>query len=639
MGNHSKKQKDEKAERRQQLVDNIMLVPIMGLLGIIPLIVRMVYVKPKDERMHMMFDKVNLDDFYSQYKSVGIIILTVAMIIMMYLFMQRSDLKRDKYSKIYLASGAILLLMTIISTLMSDYKEIAIWGVYDRAEGMVMWVCYVVMMFYTFYCVKGKKSFTWIIGALGFLVIITTIIGVFQYAGYDLLVKTKLGQAIIIPKEYRSLNQGITSDFESHKVLATMYHYDYVGSFGAMIVPLFATLTMMTKEMKKKIIFGGLTLGSLFILFGSTSRAGVVGVILAVGASIVIFWRQLVLAWKKVLLGGLSLVIILVGLNFVSKGSIFSRIPELVDDVGALLKPVDDSFDYRDYIPVREIIEENGDVTFVLQQDKLIIGYEENNLQLLDAEGNAIDFSLESTQNTTADGQVTQVDYYTTVDERYSNIQIMRQYVNVFTKQEPINGILVTINNTGFFYFELDDTGVHGIDSFSGERIQYKEAESLGFRGKEQIGSARGYIWSRVLKMITTKNIIIGNGPDTFAAYFPKNDLLAKWWAYGVTNVIVDKPHNLYLQIGMNQGGIALIAFLVIVVTYFVQCIKLYVFKKIYKDETYAMGIGVMLAMIGYLGAAFFNDSVVSVAPIFWILLGTGMAVNYLKQNEEIVNK
>ena len=40
-------------------------------------------------------------------------------------------------------------------------------------------------------------------------------------------------------------------------------------------------------------------------------------------------------------------------------------------------------------------------------------------------------------------------------------------------------------------------------------------------------------------------------------------------------------------------------------------------------------------AVVGYLGAGIFNDSVVSVAPIFWILLGCGIAVNYLIQKEK----
>ena len=55
----------------------------------------------------------------------------------------------------------------------------------------------------------------------------------------------------------------------------------------------------------------------------------------------------------------------------------------------------------------------------------------------------------------------------------------------------------------------------------------------------------------------------IGKGPDTFFAEFPQGDLLGKLYAYDTTQMIVDKPHNLYLQIGINEGGIALLAFLV----------------------------------------------------------------------------
>ena len=81
----------------------------------------------------------------------------------------------------------------------------------------------------------------------------------------------------------------------------------------------------------------------------------------------------------------------------------------------------------------------------------------------------------------------------------------------------------------------------------------------------------------------------------------------------------------------MNQGGIALLAFLVMMVIYMVNSFKLYALKTYY-DGSDAMGIGIMLAIVGYLGAGIFNDSAVAVAPIFWILLGAGMAVNYMKQ-------
>lgn len=629
MSTHAQKQKEE---RRQKFINRIMLIPVICLLAVVPLIVRMVYVTPKDARMYMLFNKTNLDDYYSQYKSVAIIVCTVVMIIMTYLFIQKSEVKLDKYSKVYLISGGILLLMTILSTILSDYKEIALWGVYDRAEGLVMWTCYLVMMFYTFYVVKDCIGAKWIIIAISFLVIVTTILGIFQYAGYDLLVKTKFGQALVIPKEYRSLSQNLTSDYESHKVLGTLFHYDYVGSFGAMIVPLFTVLFITVKDRKQKIVLGILTLASLFILFGSTSRAGLVGLMISIIIGVVMVGRKIIMNWKKTIIVSATLAIVLVGFNYITNGSIFSRIPTLVEDAAILFKPVEQSFDYKDYIPVREIREDNGEVIFALQQDELHITYQDKKLEMKDSEGNGIAYRVELSQYTTQNGEVMQTENYSTEDARFNNISIMRQNINVFTKQEPINAILVSINDSGFFYFELDNEGLHAIDNFSGETVHYEDASGLGFRGKEQIGSARGYIWSRALKLLCTKSLLVGKGPDTFVAYFPQSDVLGKWWAYGFTNIIIDKPHNLYLQIGVNQGGVALIAFLTLIGTYLIQCIKLYALKLEYHDLSSAIGIGIMLGIIGYLGAGFFNDSIISVAPIFWILLGFGMAINSMNQ-------
>ena len=47
------------------------------------------------------------------------------------------------------------------------------------------------------------------------------------------------------------------------------------------------------------------------------------------------------------------------------------------------------------------------------------------------------------------------------------------------------------------------------------------------------------------------------------------------------------------------------------------------------------MGISVMLGIVGYLAAGMFNDSVVSVAPIFWILLGVGAALNTINRRAD----
>ena len=125
--------------------------------------------------------------------------------------------------------------------------------------------------------------------------------------------------------------------------------------------------------------------------------------------------------------------------------------------------------------------------------------------------------------------------------------------------------------------------------------------------------------------------------PDTFAFEFPQYDLLGKYYAYDTPNMVVDKPHNLYLQTWMNQGAIALLAFLAIAGVYIVDSLRLYFWKRKYTPKQ-AMGVACLLGVIGYLVAGIFNDSVVDVAPLFWVILATGIAINYQIHKERNVS-
>lgn len=172
-------------------------------------------------------------------------------------------------------------------------------------------------------------------------------------------------------------------------------------------------------------------------------------------------------------------------------------------------------------------------------------------------------------------------------------------------------------------------------NSNTSKDVDIEYPETFGFKGKEKLGSERGYIWSRSIPMIKN-NLILGGGPDTFAFRFPQNDFIAKYYAYDTPYMTVDKPHNLYLQIALNDGCIALLAFLAIMIIYIVDSVKLYALKKYY-DKSHIFGSVTCLGVVGYLFSGLFNDSVISVAPIFWIVLGVGIALNYM--NRQQLNK
>jgi O-antigen ligase len=473
------------------------------------------------------------------------------------------------------------------------------------------------IMDFSRYTFRNTKDYKYIIASLLVVIVVNTVLGVSQYFGNDLY-NTAFVKNIIMPKELAK-NAAVELAYEEGKIYGTMFHYNYMGSFGAMMVPLFAVLTMLIKNVKAKLASSIATLASLFLLLGSTSRAGLIGLSLAFIIAIILFGKFILKRWKLVIPIVAGFVIILASLNIVTKGTIFSRIPTLINDAFGIFMPSEEGFDYKDHIPVRDIITKEGKVYITLQsKEEIVVEYTKEEPGFYDAQGNEIDYTLNG--NT-----------YDSADSRFSHVSF--QLIGADDDQEVKDAMIIYVNNIPAFMLRMDQkVGVYLADSFTGEKIDIDYPETLGFKKKERLGSARGYIWSRSLPMLK-ETFLVGYGPDVFIMKFPQRDYLGKYYAYDTPNMTVDKPHNLYLQIAINQGIIALLAFLALTCGYIAESIKIYALKDHY-DSKEAIGMATMLAIVGYMGAGFFNDSIVSVAPIFWILLGVGVSINYLVKKE-----
>ena len=122
-------------------------------------------------------------------------------------------------------------------------------------------------------------------------------------------------------------------------------------------------------------------------------------------------------------------------------------------------------------------------------------------------------------------------------------------------------------------------------------------------------GSGRIAIWVAVGDLIKQKPII-GEGPDTLmyalSEYVPdKAELRA--------NISIDKAHNEYLEYWASMGIMTLVLYLVIISKIGI---------KLFKNKNNSNFIVLFLTFIAYIVQAFFNISVVPVAPIWWIFLG-----------------
>lgn len=127
---------------------------------------------------------------------------------------------------------------------------------------------------------------------------------------------------------------------------------------------------------------------------------------------------------------------------------------------------------------------------------------------------------------------------------------------------------------------------------------------------KGHSGSGRWYIWSESLPLVKDY-FWLGSGPDTFGIVYPKDTVFK-----GLT---VDKAHNEYLQIAVTLGVPALLVYF-----FFISHVLLTGLKAALRTEgeSQILLFGLLAICIGYLTQAFFNISVITVAPFFWVILG-----------------
>ncbi len=586
-------------------------------MAIIPLTVHLVIVNLDPNEAALIGNTV-YGDLFSHSKATLLMICAAIMLIVAAVKRKELFERHDGQYMIYLSATGVFLLFAFLSSILSKYPSIAFWGSHDRVEGFVTLFCYFVLLMFTVATYRTETDYKHVLIALSIVVVVSSVLGIFQYCGHDLF-HTDFGKALIVSPWDSNDGKNAVKTSAPGTLYGTFFHYDYVGSFAAITAPIFLVLAIAEKSRRTKIGLAAMTLLSLWLLFGSTSRAGIVGVAAAFLFGIIFFARIIAKQWKISLC---CLAVILVGvvsLNFAGKGKMFARIPSLIQDASSVFQS-SSSPDYLTKLPVKDVSTHGSTVSVVTQKgDTLNATLSSKTLSLKDESGKAV--KVETKNGTSA-----------ITDPRFSRLGFT--FVGMGT--DNALGLAVTVDGQQQFYFRVNPNMALEITNPTGtvDIGSIQTPPTFGFKGKEKLGSARGYIWSRAFPMVPS-HLVLGSGPDTFMMNFPQNDLFGKYWAYGTTNMVVDKPHDLYLQILLSDGGIAFLAFMAIVLLYVVDSIRLYALKREYQGNR-IFGAATCLGIIGYLFAGFFNDSIISVAPVFWIMLGVGIAINFQTRKKSV---
>lgn len=572
------------------------LLPVATILTIIPLIVFSKFVKLSEVEMKSWTGEPTYADFFSYYKSQWLIVFTVLALVFFFTYL---IIKRFKFEKSFLyIPTALYGGLIVLSTVTSKYSDIAFKGFLGRYEGMLVLLCYLSLMLIVFNLVKAEKQIKFLLGALLISVAIICLIGLFQFLGMDLF-KSDFGKQLILPKEYHQFKDNVNFRFEDTYIYSTLTNPNYMGSYTALLIPIAFIFMALTKKMYLKI--GGAALAGLLLinLFGSRSRAGLVGLIATVFVAVVLFRKAI---FKRKLIASaivIGMVVLFFGANFALKGALLDRI---VTEFSLMTSDEGQFFDLQD------IIFEENTVSIVSSTETLTMENRDDDVFFYDTDGNEIKSTMKRTDDVTV---------ITFTDPLYKDYRL------------TIKGNVITVNQRGVTFQLKGKHNAFKLIGANGEETDnIIKPASAGFAGMERLGSARGYIWSRSVPLLKNA-LLMGYGPDTFVIEFPQNDYIGKIRAYGTSLMIVDKPHNMYLQIAMNTGVLSLLSVLTLFGFYILQSLKLYM-KSMNNSFASISGAGIFLSICGYLAAGLFNDSLVAVAPVFWILLGLGFVCNGL---------
>lgn len=504
--------------------------------------------------------------------------------------------------KCFIPLGLYMLLI-VVSTIASKHSQIALRGMVEQFETMWVLLGYGLIVFYTYLFLSTIKQLQVIVNTVIIMVTIVVFIGFTQFIGHDFF-QTSFGKSLISKNE-------LSFRFEEGHVYTTLYNPNYVGLFAALVVPFLLIVIYSVKGYTKKILSGLLTIGLLCCAYGSKSSSGIIGIIaslLALALLLAILHRSYIIKHaKKIILGIVMCILVFVVVDI----SLNNPVGQYVADTYRMI--TDSSA--KPESNLSSIITRDDEVELVYKEEPLKIQFSTENEQYVFTFRDSTGEELK--QQLSEDNRI-----ITLIDERFQDFGFsITQYDTIICFSVDVEGSV--------WYFTNQTDGTYYYCNNYGKLLKIDQIQE--FKAFWNIGSGRGYIWDKTVPILKA-HPILGTGPDTYALYFPNTDYLNLYHT-GFSNEIITKPHSLYLQIAAQTGIPSLIAFLVFYAVYAVSSIRLYMRHNFKKYEV-RIGLAIFSGTFGYLVTSIANDSTITVAPLFWTLIGVGLAINrIIKKN------
>ena len=577
--------------------------------------------------LFFMDDSQITADFYFYYKSIAIYVCAVLVLVFL-AYRALTGSLWIRRSRLYLPL-VIWLVLTFLSFCFSEYKDISWFGTDGLYGGAAVALCCGLLFFYVFNSVTNERSLKWFVWPLTACLIMAQILGLTQAAGRDFF-RTAAGQKMLVPYMMTTSGVGTWDIIDSlaaqgqtalgfvfdTAVYQTFGNPNYVALYTPFVLPLFAFLFIYERKTGKRIIWA-VVFGLIFFnLLGSQSTGAIVGAVVALFAACVIAGRSLFSHIKpKLILTGI--VIICVLFNIQTLTSDFAK--NIVESVGAERVPTSIGEMADGTVNTSSLDDFKRPANAVHHIDRIVTGKERVEITV---DGETFGLSSDPESLASAPG-----------------------YAAVSLEEQPggSNAITMQLEGENRVWRFVDTADGYRFVNDIGKLVHLRDVEHAGSDQYLFLGTGRVYIWSRTLPLLA-RAVFLGYGPDTFMLMFPQEDYVGRYNGLWDLRAIIDKPHNLYLNIAFGSGMLSLAAFLAFIIMYIVQSFRLYRHRAGGKGRSGSdvptepgepslsaiVGRGIFTGLCGFLAAGMFYDGVTSVMPLFWGMLGLGAACNFI---------
>lgn len=569
-----------------------LLVPLILVLSLIPLIVRAIKVNTNQSQFIWYSSVDETMDIFIYGKSILFLIISIFMLgIILTTFFK----KRIKANKVFIPL-IIYAVLTILSTIFSEYKYFSLHGISEQYESIFILIGYTIVAYYSYLVVNTVEDVRTVMKWFIIGIVILVLIGLSQLFRMDFF-KTALGKSIIS-------SQNLEFKFPAGRVYTTLYNPNYVGIYVTLILPVMLVCCLFAKNLKNKILYAILCISLTACVFGSESKTAMIAISIGFIMLVLLLRNYLLKHWVITVSIISGFILMFFGINALTKNAIINNIKNTISATSATeknLTSIQTKDDCVELIYNKELLRVEMNVI----DNSYVFDFTDSN-------GNKLNTIVSD------DGKSASID-----DSRFSTISVYPlQYGDKIVFSLNIDG-------KDWYFTNLTDDGTYYYCNLYGKLM--KMYETSHYKQSWMLLSKRGFIWDNTLPIIK-EHPLLGTGPDTFAIYFPNEQYLNLYQAdFNTieTTEIISKPHSLYLQIAAQTGIPSLLAFLAFYLLYFINSIRIYWRSSFSKYEE-QIGAGIFIGLFAYMISATVNDSTVAVSPVFWALIGVGLAINHM---------